>query len=66
LLLLQPTAGTLVLQITLTALLYLGLLLVTRCIGTDEFEMMRAIFRNRKIKTNTPRLSTSTTRTTHS
>ncbi|MBQ2255646.1 MAG: hypothetical protein II330_02175, partial [Clostridia bacterium] len=41
---LQPTAGTLVLQITLTALLYLGLLLVTRCIGADEFEIMKAIF----------------------
>jgi hypothetical protein len=43
--LLQPTAGTLVLQITLTALLYVGLLLVTRCIGADEYEILHAIFR---------------------
>ena len=26
------------------ALLYLALLLATRCIGTDEFEILRAIF----------------------
>jgi hypothetical protein len=63
---LQPTAIMLTLQITLTALIYVGLLLVTRCIGADEFEMMRAIFGNRKTKTVTPLLSASTTRTTQS
>ena len=63
---LQSTAIMLTLQITLTALIYVGLLLVTRCIGADEFEMMRAIFGNRKTKTVTPLLSASTTRTTHS
>ena len=41
---LQPTAPILILQITLTALLYVGLLLLTRCVGTDEFEILRAIF----------------------
>lgn len=63
---LQPTAMTLVLQISLTTLLYLGLLIITRCIGTDEFEMMRAIFGKRKAKQTTPLLSPHTTRTTHS
>ena len=63
---LQSTAIMLTLQITLTALIYVGLLLVTRCIGADEFEMMRAIFGNRKTQTVTPLLSASTTRTTHS
>ena len=63
---LQPTAMTLVLQIALTTLLYLGLLIITRCIGTDEFEMMRAIFGKRKAKQTTPLLSPHTTRTTHS
>ena len=44
-LLLQPTAGTLVLQITLTALLYIALLMLTRCVSTDEYEILHAIFR---------------------
>ena len=42
---LQDSAWTLVLQIALSALLYVGLLAITRCIGTDEYEMMRAILK---------------------
>lgn len=41
---LPTSAWTLVLQIALSALLYVGLLAFTRCISTDEYEMMRAIF----------------------
>ena len=40
---LPATTAMLVLQIMLTALLYLGLLLLTRCISTDEYEILRAI-----------------------
>ena len=40
---LGSNAGVLVLQITLSALLYLGLLVLTRCISTDEYEILRAI-----------------------
>ena len=40
---LGSNASVLVLQITLSALLYLGLLVLTRCIGTDEYEILRAI-----------------------
>lgn len=47
---LQPTVWALVGQITLTALLYLALLLATRCIGTDEFEILRAIFGKKRKK----------------
>lgn len=50
---LQPTALTLVMQIALSALLYLGLLVITRCVGTDEYEMLHAIFGRRKKKNNT-------------
>ena len=41
---LQPSPGVLVLQILLTAILYVGLLLLTRCISIDEYEIFRAIF----------------------
>ena len=44
---LQPSARVLIGQILLTALLYVGLLLVTKCIGKDEYEMLRAIFGTR-------------------
>jgi stage V sporulation protein B len=44
---LQPNAWVLVGQIALTALLYVGFLLLTRCIGTDEFEILSAIFGKR-------------------
>jgi len=57
---LQPTAGALVLQITLTLLLYAGLLTITRCVGTDEYEMLRAIFGRRKKKNNTTLTPTDT------
>ena len=50
---LQPTVWTLVLQIALTALIYVGLLVITRCVGMDEYEMLRAIFGRRKKKNNT-------------
>ena len=45
---LGSNAGVLVLQITLSALLYLGLLVLTRCIGTDEYEILRAIFQSHR------------------
>ena len=47
---LGSNAGVLVLQITLSALLYLGLLVLTRCIGTDEYEILRAIFGKRHVR----------------
>ena len=45
---LPSTTGTLILQITLSTLLYFGLLMLTRCISTDEQEIVRAIFHPRK------------------
>ena len=45
---LGSNAGVLVLQITLSALLYLGLLVLTRCIGNDEYEILRAIFQSHR------------------
>ncbi|MBQ7378749.1 MAG: oligosaccharide flippase family protein [Clostridia bacterium] len=53
---LQPTVSTLVLQISLTALVYVGLLVVTKCIGTDEYEIVRAIFKShRRVDSQTDR-----------
>ena len=43
---LPRTTGALILQIALSVLLYLGLLVLTRCIGTDEHEILRAIFQS--------------------
>ena len=50
----QPSALSLTLQIALTALLYLGLLMLTRCVGADEYEMVRVIFRSRQRKAPSP------------
>lgn len=38
-------------QIALSTLLYVGLLAFTRCIGRDEYEMLRAIFGKKRPKT---------------
>ena len=51
---LQPVLWVLILQIMLTALLYVVLLVITRCIGSDEYEMLRAIFRPNKNMENSP------------
>ncbi len=46
-------------QITLSALLYVGLLVATRCIGRDEYEILRAIFgKKRPYMTPKPTLFT--------
>jgi len=46
-------------QIALSALLYVGLLVATRCIGRDEYEILRAIFgKKRPYMTPKPTLFT--------
>lgn len=42
--------GMLIGQIVLTALLYIGLLMLTKCVNRDEWEMLHAIFGKRRAK----------------
>ena len=44
---LQHSVWVLIGQIALASLLYVGLLLLTRCVSTDEYEMLRAILGKR-------------------
>ena len=44
--------GSLIGQIVLTALLYIGLLMLTKCIARDEWEILHAILRKKAAKTS--------------
>ncbi len=48
------SVGVLIGQIVLTALLYIGLLIVTRCVSRDEWEILHAIFGKKRAKTPLP------------
>lgn len=52
---LSVSAGTLVLQIACSALIYVLLLAVTRCISTDEYEIIKAIWKPRREKLRSDR-----------
>lgn len=51
---LPATPGVLVGQIALTVAIYIGLLMLTRCVGVDEWEIFRAIFGKKKAKSGLP------------